>query len=193
MVQCPVGNRCPNCTKRFTSHVLQIDPWVIIRSLISGAIAGFLFALLQGFSPIGGFYMLFFVYLVGALIGNIIFKISGRKLGNKVAAAVGAGVLIGSLCTPFLWFNCISPIIGQEQNLSISTSEEQSDITNNTNDKSVTISVDEQTKMINRYQQQMPYPGFAQSPLSLSLIIFILGVISPFLGWNLGWPGFRRW
>ncbi len=127
MVQCPVGNRCPNCTKRFTSHVLQVDSKVIVRCLLASIVVGFLFGLLQIFIPLDGIYMLFFVYLFGVFAGNIMFKLTGHKLGRKVAATIAAGILVGSF-----------------------------------------------------------------SSINVTLIIFIFGVVSPFLGWNLSLPWFRR-
>jgi hypothetical protein len=92
-------------------------------------VVGLLFASLQTIFPLGGFYMLVIVYFLGSFAGNIIFKISGRKLGRKVATIVTLGLLIGTLCL---------------------------------------------------------------TPISLSLIIFILGTISPFLGWGNPFAGFFR-
>ncbi len=130
LVQCPVGNRCKNCSKRFTSHVLQIDFWVVLRSFMAALVAGLLFAFLQALFPLGGLAMLLFIYLFGSLAGNIIFKIAGRKLGAKIVTTVIAGLLSGSLCI---------------------------------------------------------------APISLSLIVFILGAIGPFLGWGNFFSGlFRR-
>ncbi len=159
LVQCPVGNRCPNCSKRFTSHVLKIDGWVILRCFIGGLVAGLLFSLLQVFIPLGGFFMLFFVYLFGVFVGNILFKFTGRKLGGKVAATIAAGIFAGSLCVFLLWQSLFGLILGQ-----IGTPE----------------------ALINSM------PNQAASPISLSLIIFMVGAVSPFLGWNLPWLGFRR-
>jgi hypothetical protein len=130
MVQCPVGNRCAKCTKRFTSHVLKVDLWSILRGLFGGIIAGLLFGLLEIFCPVGGFFILILVYFLGVLAGNIIFKLAGRKIGSKMAITAALGALIGSVC--FV------------------------------------------------------------SPITLSFIIFLLGLVSPFLGWNFSWPGSRR-
>lgn len=181
MVQCPVGNRCPKCTKRFTSHVLQIDAWVILRALTGGAIAGVLFNLLQGFFPLGGFYILFFVYLIGVLAGNIVFKLSRRKIGGRVASAVAVGVLLGSLCTPFLWTTCVNSMTEKKQD-AITRSQEEQTIKIAPADEYSTDNICD--KKINK---------LAAEPISLPLIVFLLGVISPFLGWNFSWPGYRRW
>lgn len=179
MVQCPVGNRCPKCTKRFTSHVLQIGPWVILRAITGGAVAGVLFNLLQGFFPLGGFYILFFVYLIGVLAGNIVFKLSGRKIGGRVAIAVTIGVLLGSLCTPFLWTTCFNSMT--EQNIATRLQEDQT-IKSTPADE---YSIDNIS-----YKRTNKLPA---EPISLPLIVFLLGVVSPFLGWNFSWPGYRRW
>ncbi len=44
-VQCPVGFRCQNCSKRFESHLTIVSPWIIARTVLAcivlGSIYGF--------------------------------------------------------------------------------------------------------------------------------------------------------
>src|ERR1700735_1884951 len=79
LVQCPVGNRCRQCTNKFTSHLLQVDFSSIIRALSGGFLAGMLFTGLERFLPLGGFFMFLIVYMLGTFVGNLIFKIAKRK------------------------------------------------------------------------------------------------------------------
>lgn len=127
LVQCPVGNRCKECTKRFTSHLLKIDTGTLIRAFLSGMLVGFLFLLLQTFFPFGGFILWLLSYFVGTLAGNLVFNLSGRKIGKKIAVITGAAILIGN------FFH-----------------------------------------------------------LSIAMLLFLLGALAPFLGWNISWPSSRR-
>ncbi len=204
MVECLVGNRCRNCAKRFTSHVLQIDFWVILRSFGAAFVAGLLFALLQGLCPLGGFYMLIFVYLIGAFIGNIIFKIAGRKLGAKVAITVAAGLLAGNLCLCFGWQRLYEVTINRlmSQNAISDSTANQSHSVSPTDGQSQSVAVPTGNNNISPKTNSpdalyalaaaQASAGLAPSPISLSLIIFILGTIGPFLGWATPIPGFFR-
>lgn len=210
MVQCPVGNRCRNCTKRFTSHVLQIDFWVILRGFGAAFIVGLLFSLLQGLCPMGGFFMLFFIYLFGSFVGNIIFKIIGRKLGPKVAVTVAIGVLAGSLCLYFAWQslygvtinrlitkNAIANSVANQSQSVIDSSNSQNKATTKLSQSS-TLSIQNNVDRSNSPDALYALAalqasrGLAPSPISLSLIIFILGTIGPFLGWGTPIPGFMQ-
>lgn len=203
LVQCPVGNRCKNCSKRFDSHLLKVDFWVIVRTFFASLIFGFLFAVLQAFCPLGSIYILFFVYLIGTFIGNIIFKIAGRKIGPKVAVTVVAGLLAGSFCVSFAWQSfyglAIKNIMVSESsstkiadtkygvdstaNPSADNSSDQNDtIEPNSANASQAFAIAQASRM------------FAASPISLSLFIFALGAVSPFLGWGNPFARlFRRW
>jgi len=211
MVQCPVGNRCPKCTKRFTSHVLQIDFWTIMRGLVGGMIVGFLFGLLQILCPLGGFYILFFVYFLGVLAGNLVFKIAGRKIGRKMATVAVGGAVIGSFCFLFLTQSFLGTLLGQADNQDDADAETYQSATISSDDsnqnKIPTKAISENNKkpkaidsaMVNqrlfsrRHVNRMPFPGLMEfSPISLSFIVFLIGLVSPFLGWSFSWPGLRR-
>jgi len=221
LVQCPVGNRCKHCTQRFTSHVLQIDFWTIVRSFSAAFVVGLLFTGLQTIFPLGGFYMLFLVYFLGSFAGNIIFKICGRKLGPKVATTVAAGLLAGSLCISFASQSLYGLVLKRMMAQNIATdsiptiSPANPYVTAPANrqnqagtDPSQTNYAGSVDSRLNKNNPAGASPadisaaialaqarsGLAPSPISLSLIIFILGTISPFMGWGNPFTGlFRRW
>ena len=98
-VQCPVGFRCRNCSKRFDSHLIVVSPWIMIRTVLScialGSIYGFV---LPGGGP--SFFNFLIPYFVGALSGKVVHKIAGYKLGKKVIASIVSGLLIGIILSP---------------------------------------------------------------------------------------------
>ncbi len=100
MVQCPVGNRCPKCAGKFTSHVLAVTPVAMLKTLGAAAVAGFAFGWVDTFLPLGGFYMMFFLYLGGVFVGNLVHKVSGHKMGPKISMTVLAGLVVGALLSP---------------------------------------------------------------------------------------------
>lgn len=100
MVQCPVGNRCPKCAGKFTSHVLAVTPLIMIKTLAAAGVAGFAFGWADTFLPLGGLFMMFFVYLGGVGIGNVVHKVSGHKMGPKISMTVVAGLVVGALLSP---------------------------------------------------------------------------------------------
>jgi len=100
MVQCPVGNRCPKCAGKFTSHVLAVTPLAMLKTLAAAAVAGFAFGWADSFLPLGGIFMMFFVYLGGVVAGNVVHKVSGHKMGPKITLTVVAGLVIGALISP---------------------------------------------------------------------------------------------
>jgi hypothetical protein len=198
LVQCPVGNRCKNCTKRFDSHLLKVNFGVIARALLGSAVLGFLFNVLDGFLPLGGFYMLFLAYFIGGLAGGLLFQISGRKIGPKVATTVAIGLLLGSLSSGLVWQNIQAALIGMPPGIHsrahrAAPAEKQIAKGASTNEAPATSSnlpyATTDDDVLQAYRTGMPTP----QPISFSLIIFALGVLSPFVGWSLPLPfSFRR-
>lgn len=159
--------------------------------------------------------MLFFIYFIGAFVGNLLFKVTGRKLGGKVAASVTAGILTGSVCLFFVWTGASAFLIGHQlgspNNLNMAGANQmdsdKEDIdsqssSETTQQKLASSKASNEDKLnrsqalasVNNYRRLMFLSGFlGSSPISLSLIIFTLGVISPFMGWSFSWPGIRRW
>lgn len=100
MVQCAVGARCKKCAGRFTSHVVQASPAIMIRTGLFALVAGFLFGAAQihllGFS----FYSWILLAAVGIGLSRLLHKISSYKMGSKIALAVVAGLVVGLLLSP---------------------------------------------------------------------------------------------
>lgn len=108
MVQCPVGNRCPKCAGKFTSHVLEVSPMVVARTLAVAALIGGLFSLTGGGFSFG-FYGWIITYVMGIFAGNIIHKAASFKLGRKVLATVSIGVIGGAVSVNALLAPSVTP------------------------------------------------------------------------------------
>ena len=195
--------------------MLQVDAWVVLRAFIGSLIAGGLFSIVQGFCPLGSIYILFFVYLLGALAGNVLFKFAGRKVGRKVAAVVTVGIFCGSFIVYIGWQQVASTIIGTyaetpvvktatqptwkgtegaaEARLESGSNQASSQAnTEQTSDYQSLAAARTALAMERRGNNWGRLGG--PSPVSLPLIIFLLGAISPFLGWSMPMPPmFRRW
>jgi len=192
LVQCPVGNRCRKCTNKFASHLLQIDIWVILRAFAGGFLAGLLFTGLEGIIPLGGFFMLLIVYILGSVAGNLIFKISKRKLGGKVALTVTAGLLCGSFSASSAWGNFYGETIAQVVAQSRAPLSAQTKVPGGDNHDTSQKAIDDGTEQSAvddasyraAYAAALARANMAPSPISLALIIFALGAITPFLGWG---------
>lgn len=100
MVQCAVGSRCKKCAGRFTSHVVQASPAIIIRTGLSALVVGFLFGSAQ-MQLIGmGFYSWLILAAVGLGVSRLLHRISSYKIGVKIALAVVAGLVAGLILSP---------------------------------------------------------------------------------------------
>jgi hypothetical protein len=194
-----VGNRCKNCSKRFDSHLIRVNFATIVRAVLGAAVVGFLFNILQGVFPLGGFYMLFLVYILGGVAGGFLFQVCGRKLGPKVATAVAAGLLLGSFSVGLVWENIEGLITGAGArpqarmqtgmpHLS-QTAKGTAPPETQTESAKAEESASEDNDDVEDARRFRPPP----EPISLSLIIFALGVLSPFMGWGVPLPfPFRR-
>lgn len=100
MVPCPVGNRCPKCAGKFTSHVLKISGWALARTALAALAAGYIVGALNSVYPLYGVYMMIAVYFAGLVAGNLIHRISGHKLGKRVTTCVLVGIVIGFAVSP---------------------------------------------------------------------------------------------
>lgn len=203
LVQCPVGNRCRKCTSKFTSHLLQIDHWVILRAIAGGFLAGLLFTGLEGVLPLGGFFMLLIVYMVGSVVGNVIFKIAKRKLGGKVALAVAVGLIFGSFSASSAWQHFygagLERAMVRSHSALMAKAKQSAPASRNANQNVDGAAVSEEQSAADdstgdaAYMTALARAGLAPSPISLSLIVFAFGALSPFLGWGNPIPNlFRR-
>lgn len=98
-VQCPVGFRCKNCSKRFESHLTIVSPWIIVRTVLVCVALGSLYGfVLPGGGP--SFFNFVIPYFVGAVSGKLVHKIAGYKLGKKVVTSIVSGLLVGMILSP---------------------------------------------------------------------------------------------
>lgn len=101
LVQCAVGNRCKKCAGRFTSHVLQVSPLLLLKAGLFTTLIGFIFSCMQPSITGFGFYSYLLFIGIGYVTGRLLHKIVGYKLGGKILTAVMAGFLLGYLLGPF--------------------------------------------------------------------------------------------
>ncbi len=99
MIECPVGNRCRKCAAKTESHVIKVTPWVVARTMICSALAAYLFTYMSGFTGAGYFGWLL-AYGAGVVVGNLIHKVSGFKLGRAIVTTVTLGLLCGAALNP---------------------------------------------------------------------------------------------
>ncbi|RTL44619.1 MAG: hypothetical protein EKK48_05040 [Candidatus Melainabacteria bacterium] len=100
MVQCAVGARCKSCAGRFTSHVVQASPAIMIRTGLSALAVGFLFGSAQVYMLGMSFYSWLILAAVGLGVSRILHRIAAYKIGTKIALAVVAGLVIGLILSP---------------------------------------------------------------------------------------------
>jgi hypothetical protein len=165
--------------------------------------AGILFTGLEGFLPLGGFFMLLLVYMFGTVIGNVIFKLARRKLGSKVAVAVALGLISGSFSASFAWQqfygNAMEQMIARSHSARVAQARRSAAEKNYMSEKFTGNASSEDDTQIDEPSDEranisaLARPGMAPSPISLALIVFTLGTLSPFLGWSAPMPSwFRR-
>ena len=101
-VPCAVGNRCKKCAGRFTSHVLQVPAAVLVRTLGFTILLGFLFGYIEPiFARMAfGFYGYLGTLAICYLIGKLVHRVAGYKLGAKITLIIMAGLILGMLLGP---------------------------------------------------------------------------------------------
>ncbi|MBS1953184.1 MAG: B-box zinc finger protein [Cyanobacteria bacterium SZAS-4] len=100
MIQCAVGSRCKKCAGRFSSHVVQAGPAVLIRTGLAAVVAGFAFGSAQIYMLGFSFYAWIVLAVVGFGVGRVLHRIASYKIGVKIAGAVAAGLVVGLLLSP---------------------------------------------------------------------------------------------
>lgn len=147
--------------------------------------------------------MLLIVYMVGSLAGNVIFKIAKRKLGAKVAITVAVGLVAGSFSASSAWQHfygtAIEEAMAPNPSAIIAQAKRSSGAKMNTAQNVVGSTAEEDTTNVDdsagnaAYMAALARARLAPSPISLSLIVFAFGALSPFLGWGNPIPNlFRR-
>ncbi len=114
MVECPVGNRCRKCAAKTESHVIKVTPWVGVRTFVAAALAAYVFGFGASFL-FGGYWSWLITYALGVLVGNLLHKVSGFKLGSIIVSVVVSGILCGTLLNPstFNLLNAANEIHGE--------------------------------------------------------------------------------
>ncbi len=100
MIQCAVGSRCKKCAGRFTSHVVQAGPAVLVRTGVAALAAGYAFGSAQAYVLGFSFYSWIVLAVIGFGVGRLLHRIASYKIGMKIVAAVVAGLVVGLLLSP---------------------------------------------------------------------------------------------
>lgn len=101
LVQCPVGFRCGQCAGKFKSHLIVVSPWILIRTALACLFVGFMYGLLVPKSGLSMWIGWIAAYFIGTLLGKVVHKIAGYKLGGKVIWTVVTALVVGMLVSPF--------------------------------------------------------------------------------------------
>lgn len=88
-----VGMLCLKCGKRGLAKGEQIAPLRLALSLVAGLAAGTMVGLLLQFV---GFFLCFIAPLLGGLLGDVVLRLTGHKVGRVVEAIVGISLFGGA-------------------------------------------------------------------------------------------------
>ncbi len=120
-VQCAAGNRRKKCAGRFTSHVLQVPPAILLKTLSYTAFLGFAFGYVNsGLTGMGfGFYSYLILLGLSYMVGKSVHRVAGYKLGPKIVVTILAGLFLGMALGPLrqelLTALSLSQAIGEDQ------------------------------------------------------------------------------
>lgn len=195
MVECPVGNRCKKCAAKTESHVLKVTPIVAAKTLAVSGLAGCAFTFI---SPYTGswFYSWIIVYFVGTLIGNVIHRISGYKLGPAIVSVVISGIAIGAFLNPMSMLRT-TPIESKLDRLARMEMmreeyEEYPDPQMKNTDSSAELKLDPEALNKRKLKQRLAeerIEAIRNDSLKsiqfwqiINLLVFTVGVLTPFTG-----------
>lgn len=201
MVECPVGYRCKKCAGKITSHVLQVTPLIVARTIVVAALVGYVAPYLTQFS--GGFYGIVIGYFVGVLAGNLVHRVSGFKMGTAIVTTVLVGAIAGMFANPatfrsYHMQNDLARLSQQmrEQNSIIQNNAQQNANTpgESTGQKNSSAqknrgavdpdSYDEESQPMSPDQLEMTRQHFQSAQVweLIELAIFLAGMLTPFTG-----------
>jgi hypothetical protein len=100
MIPGPVGMRCPECASLRSSSLYKIHPGRLALAAVCAMPVGILGAQLLSFT---GFFVLIVGPMYGAVVAEIILRISGRKRGPALEAIGVGSIILGALITALPW------------------------------------------------------------------------------------------
>lgn len=116
MVQCAVGQRCPQCTGKFTSHMAKSSTYVLAKTLIFSFASGFglccLAVLLNAVMGLLSCFNLVIVGFFGVMLGKKIHEAAGYGNTRQYMPYVGIACVAGVLSHPVGWAMIFSLMMG---------------------------------------------------------------------------------
>jgi hypothetical protein len=104
-----VGYRCKDCgLERSATH--SLSPAQLALGVVTGFVVAFGAAFVAERINFG-FFMIFLAAVIGGAVGQLVFRIVGRKSSAIVGAATSLGFLLGAMAGP--WFAAVSRSGGQ--------------------------------------------------------------------------------
>ncbi len=103
LIQTPVGAKCPPCANVSRIPTIDVKPVFLIRglgaALVSGALVGFVWALLSGGRAAGfaGIFIIFIAMGIGWAVGESVSAATNRKRSTSLQACAVVGVILAYL------------------------------------------------------------------------------------------------
>lgn len=96
MIPGPAGMRCPECASLRSSALYKINPGRLILATICGLVVGVIGASVLSMMS---FFVLFAGPIYGAIVAEVVLRVTGRKRG-PIIEAIGVGsIIVGALLT----------------------------------------------------------------------------------------------
>ncbi len=109
----PTGARCVECVSNRTQHIYKVGPLHLAMTFFASAIFSIIAVpIMRGI----GIFLLFFVPIIGTILGKGIVAVTRGKRGPILAWAATAGAVIGALAPvvpKILWFTRVSQMQAQ--------------------------------------------------------------------------------
>jgi hypothetical protein len=110
-VQTPVGSRCRACARVRRLPTYDVRPRFLLRGAVAGLAAAAVGAILMGFLPLRGLFLLVLGGLYGYLVAEAISAATNRKrgasLGWVAVATIFVGFAVGSAALFFIQLDAL--------------------------------------------------------------------------------------